>query len=227
MRSVAAGAEEKIKELIVEQGLGPGDPLPTETELMERFGVSRNSLREALKSLQAMRIVEIRRGFGTYVGTMSLEPLIEAMAFRTVVGHRQGRGSLLELLQMREALEAGLMHRLAGRLPEEDLAELDALVARMHTEVREEGEIAARTDRAFHRALHRSLGNELLSELLDAFWSAFHRVRAQGLGTAADGEELARMHARIVEAVRAGDAEAAEAAVHRHFDDIRGRLSRH
>ncbi|MFE5397816.1 FadR/GntR family transcriptional regulator [Streptomyces sp. NPDC056568] len=226
MRSVAAEAEEKIKELIVEQGLGPGDPLPTETELMERFGISRNSLREALKSLQAMQIVEIRRGFGTYVGTMSLEPMTEAMAFRTVVGHRRGEGSLLELLQLREALEAGLMHRLAGRLPEEDLAELDALVATMHSEVRDSGEIAARTDRAFHRTLHRSLENELLSEVLDAFWSAFHRVRSQGLGTAADGEELARMHARIVDAVRAGDAKAAETAVHRHFDDIRGRLSR-
>ncbi|WP_217169157.1 FadR/GntR family transcriptional regulator [Streptomyces sp. AC512_CC834] len=121
------------------------------------------------------------------------------------------------------------MYQLAGRLPGEDLAELDALVETMHTEVREAGEIAARTDRAFHRVLHRSLDNDLLSELLDAFWSAFHRVRAQaeGLGTAADGEELARMHARIVDAVRAGDAEAAETAVHRHFDDIRGRLSQH
>ncbi|MEW2450848.1 FadR/GntR family transcriptional regulator [Streptomyces parvulus] len=228
MGSVAAGAEERIKGLIVEEGLGPGDPLPTETELMERFGVSRNSLREALKSLQAMHIVEIRRGFGTYVGTMSLEPMTEAMAFRTVVGHRRGEGSMLELLQLREALEAGLMHRLAGRLPEADLAELDALVATMHTEVRERGEIAARTDRAFHRVLHRSLDNELLSELLDAFWNAFHRVRAQarGLGAAADGEELARMHARIVDAVRSGDAQAAEQAVHRHFDDIRSRLSR-
>jgi DNA-binding FadR family transcriptional regulator len=225
MRSVAASAEEKIKELIVERGLGPGDPLPAEPELMARFGVSRNSLREALKSLQAMRIVEIRRGFGTYVGSMSLEPLTEALAFRTVAGHRRGRGSLLELLQLREALEAGLMYRLAGRLPEEDLAELDALVARMRSEVREGGGIAARTDRAFHRVLHRSLGNELLSELLDAFWSAFHQARARGLGTAADGEELTRMHARIVDAVRAGDAEAAERAVHRHFDDIRGRLS--
>ncbi|WP_251076257.1 FadR/GntR family transcriptional regulator [Streptomyces sp. ISL-12] len=227
MPSVAASAEEKIKELIVERGLGPGDPLPTEPELMERFGISRNSLREALKSLQAMHIVEIRRGFGTYVGPMSLDPLIEALAFRTVVGHRRGRGSLLELLQLREALEAGLMYRLAGRVPEADLAELDALVATMHTEVRDAGEIAARTDRAFHRVLHRCLGNELLSELLDAFWSAFHQVRAQGLGTAADGVELARMHARIVDAVRAGDAEAAERAVHRHFDDIRRRLSPH
>ncbi|MFE1049995.1 FadR/GntR family transcriptional regulator [Streptomyces olivaceus] len=112
---------------------------------------------------------------------------------------------------------------------QEDLAELDGLVETMDTEVRESGEIASRTDRAFHRTLHRSLGNDLLSEVLDAFWSAFHRVRAQakGLGAAADGEELARMHAAIVEAVRAGNPEAAETAVHRHFDDIRSRLSQH
>ncbi|MFE9609543.1 FadR/GntR family transcriptional regulator [Streptomyces sp. NPDC006012] len=225
MRSVASDAADRIKELIVERGLRPGDPLPTETELMKVFGVSRNSLREALKSLQAVHIVEIRRGYGTYVGAMSLDPLIEALAFRTVVRHSLGTDSLLELLQLREALEVGLMHQVAGRLPDEDLRTLDELVDRMHTEVRESGAIAAETDRAFHRTLYRSLDNVLLSELLDAFWSAFHRVRAQSIGAAADGEELARMHGRILTAVRAADSTAAETAMHRHFDDIRGRLA--
>ncbi|MFI5661436.1 FadR/GntR family transcriptional regulator [Streptomyces sp. NPDC051684] len=225
---VADDAQQKIKEFIVEGGLGPGDPLPTETELMERFSVSRNSLREALKSLQAKHIVEIRRGFGTYVGSMSLEPLIDGLAFRTVVGHRRGEDSLLELLQMREALEAGLMSSLVGRLGEVELDVLDGLVRRMHEEVEGHGAIDAATDREFHLALYGPLANRLLSELLDAFWSAFHQSRAQDIGRApedADGAELARMHGRIVDAVRAGDAEAAEAAVHSHFDDIRGRLS--
>ncbi|MET8331601.1 FCD domain-containing protein [Streptomyces sp. NPDC005181] len=222
---VADDAQQKIKALIVERGLGPGDPLPTETELMAMFGVSRNSLREALKSLQAMHIIEIRRGFGTYIGSMSLEPLIDGLAFRTVVGHRRGQDSLLELLQLREALEAGLMSSLAGNLDDEDLAALDGLVRRMHEEVAEQGAIAAATDRAFHLALYGSLDNRLLSELLDAFWSAFHQSRAQDTGQAADGSELARTHGRIVDALHAGDAEAATAAVHQHFDDIRGRLS--
>ncbi|MFZ3571086.1 FadR/GntR family transcriptional regulator [Streptomyces sp. BH097] len=225
---VADDAQQKIKELIVEGGLGPGDPLPTETELMERFAVSRNSLREALKSLQAKHIVEIRRGFGTYVGSMSLEPLIDGLAFRTVVGHRRGEDSLLELLQMREALEAGLMSSLVGRLGEAELGRLDGLVRRMHEEVAKDGAIDAATDREFHLALYGPLANRLLSELLDAFWSAFHQSRPQDIGRAfenADGAEPARMHGRIVDAVRAGDAEAAEAAMHAHFDDIRGRLS--
>lgn len=225
---VADDAQQKIKEFIVEGGLGPGDPLPTETELMERFAVSRNSLREALKSLQAKHIVEIRRGFGTYVGSMSLEPLIDGLAFRTVVGHRRGEDSLLELLQMREALEAGLMSSLVGRLGETELDVLDGLVRRMHEEVAGGGAIDAATDREFHLALYGPLANRLLSELLDAFWSAFHQSRPQDIGRApenADGAELARMHGRIVDAVRVGDAEAAEAAVHSHFDDIRGRLS--
>ncbi|NEB74489.1 FadR family transcriptional regulator [Streptomyces sp. SID14478] len=225
---VADDAQQRIKEFIVERGLGPGDPLPTEAELRERFGVSRNSLREALKSLQATHVVEIRRGFGTYVGSMSLEPLIDGLAFRTVVGHRRGEDSLLELLQLREALEAGLMSSLAGRLDEDSLAALDGLVRRMHDEVAAHGAIDAATDRAFHLALYGPLANRLLSELLDAFWSAFHQSRTQDVGQPPenkDGSELARMHGRIVAAVRAGDAEAAEAAVHEHFDDIRGRLS--
>lgn len=225
---IADDAQQRIKELIVERGLGPGDPLPTESELTAEFGVSRNSLREALKSLRAQHIVEIRHGFGTYVGSMSLEPLIDGLAFRTVVGHRRGEDSLLELLQLREALEAGLMSSLAGRLGAPELATLDGLVRRMHEEVAEHGAIDAATDRAFHLALYGPLANRLLSEVLDAFWSAFHQSRARDVGRApehADGAELARMHGRIVDAVRAGDVPAAEAAVHLHFDDIRGRLS--
>ncbi|MGQ4466379.1 hypothetical protein ACN6LC_006317 [Streptomyces violaceoruber] len=92
--------------------------------------------------------------------------------------------------------------------PAEGPAEPDALVETMDTEVRETGGIAARTGRAFHRV----------------------RAQVRGIGAAADGEEPARMPAGTVEAVRAGGAkaaEAAEAAVRRHFDDIRGRLSQH
>lgn len=71
---------------------------------------------EALKALQAMGIVEIRHGFGTHVGPMSLAPMAEGLAFRTVAGHRRGEDSLLELLELREAVETGPVSRPAGRL---------------------------------------------------------------------------------------------------------------
>ncbi|MEU1667850.1 FadR/GntR family transcriptional regulator [Streptomyces sparsogenes] len=220
---MASDIQERIKRLIIDQRLPSGAPLPTETELMELLGVSRNSVREALKGLQAMGIVEIRHGFGTYVGPMSMAPMIEGLIFRTVAGHYRGEDSLLQLLELREAVETGLIGWLAGRIPPADLAELDALVERMEAEAAE-GAVRAETDRAFHAALHRGLDNLLLSEVLEAFWDAFHRVRTDLVDLHADPKVTCRQHREILEAVRTGDVVRAEAAVRDHFGDIRERL---
>ncbi|MCP9212455.1 FadR/GntR family transcriptional regulator [Streptomyces cucumeris] len=220
---MARDLQERIKRLIVDRRLTSGAPLPTETELMELLGVSRNSVREALKALQAMGIVEIRHGFGTYVGPMSMAPMIEGLIFRTVAGHYRGEESLLQLLELREAVETGLIARLAGRIPEADLAELDALVRRMEAEA-EGGAVRAETDRAFHAALYRSLDNTLLSEVLEAFWDAFHRVRTDLVDIPTDPRVTCAQHRRILESVRSGDAMCAEEAVREHFGNIRTRL---
>ncbi|WP_345944962.1 FadR/GntR family transcriptional regulator [Streptomyces albus subsp. chlorinus] len=237
--------QDRIKKLIIEERLAPGAPMPTETELMERLEVSRNSVREALKALQAMGIVEIRHGFGTYVGSMSMAPMTEGLSFRTVAGHYRGEDSLRQLLELREAVETGLMARLVAehgsrRAPEHDdgaregdgpregtgadrLAELEALVERMRAEA-EAGEVRAETDRAFHSALYAGLGNGLLSEVLDAFWDAFHRVRTDLAELRVDPRVTWRQHAEILAAVRSGDVRRAEEAVRDHFGNIRERL---
>ncbi|WKX70553.1 FadR/GntR family transcriptional regulator [Streptomyces sp. XD-27] len=220
---MARDIQERIKKLIVDQRLPSGSPLPTETELMELLGVSRNSVREALKALQAMGIVEIRHGFGTYVGPMSMAPMIEGLIFRTVAGHYRGEDSLLQLLELREAVETGLVARLAGRIPEEDLAGLDAVVARMEEEAAA-GAVGADTDRAFHAALYRHLDNLLLSEVLEAFWDAFHRVRTDLVDVHQDPRVTCAQHREILAAVRSGDAVRAEQAVRDHFGNIRARL---
>lgn len=223
-RGMAREIQEQIKRLIVDRRLPSGAPLPTENELMEQLGVSRNSVREALKALQAMGIVEIRHGFGTYVGAMSLAPMIEGLTFRTVAGHYRGEDSLLELLELREAVETGLIARLVGSAGRDaDLSELEELVARMGKEAREGG-VHAATDRAFHVALYKGLGNSLLSEVLDAFWDAFHRVRTDLADLGEDPKVTWRQHADILDAVRAGDAARAEAAVRDHFGNIRTRI---
>ena len=221
---VARDLQERIKRLVLDRRLGSGDPLPTEPELMELLGASRNSVREALKALQAMGIVEIRHGFGTYVGPMSMAPMIEGLVFRTVAGHHRGEDSLLQLLELREAVETGLISRLAGRMPEADLIELDVLVGRMEREA-DEGVGLAETDRAFHATLYRGLDNVLLSEVLEAFWDAFHRVRTDLGGVAQDPRVTCRQHRDILDAVRSGDAAGAEEAIRQHFGNIRTRLS--
>ncbi|MEV0252818.1 FadR/GntR family transcriptional regulator [Streptomyces sp. NPDC050732] len=223
---MARDIQERIKKLIIDSRLPSGASLPTEPELMERLGVSRNSVREALKALQAMGIVEIRHGFGTYVGPMSVAPMIEGLAFRTVAGHYRGEDSLLQLLELREAVETGLIARLAGRVPDADLAELDALVARMEAEAASpEGAVHAETDRAFHATLYRGLGNLLLGEVLEAFWDAFHKVRTDLVDVPLDPRVTCRQHREILAAVRSGDVLRAEQAIREHFGNIRTRLS--
>ncbi|MFF8425946.1 FadR/GntR family transcriptional regulator [Streptomyces sp. NPDC016566] len=220
----ARDLQERIKKLIIDGRLPSGAPLPTEPELMELLGASRNSVREALKALQAMGIVEIRHGFGTYVGPMSLAPMIEGLAFRTVAGHYRGEDSLLQLLELREAVETGLVSRLAGRLPETDLVELEGLVNRMEQEAAEDCGLAA-TDRAFHATLYRGLDNVLLSEVLEAFWDAFHRVQRDLMDVPQDPRVTCRQHREILDAVRSGDSIRAEEAIRDHFGNIRARLS--
>ncbi|MEV6751905.1 FadR/GntR family transcriptional regulator [Streptomyces sp. NPDC051214] len=229
---MARDIQERIKKLIIDQRLPSGASLPTEPELMERLGVSRNSVREALKALQAMGIVEIRHGFGTYVGPMSMAPMIEGLTFRTVAGHYRGEDSLLQLLELREAVETGLIARLAGRIPAADLAELDALVDRMDTEAAENdgrsgqpGVVHTETDRAFHATLYRCLRNPLLGEVLEAFWDAFHKVRTDLVDVPHDPKVTCRQHREILDAVRSGDVLRAERAIREHFGNIRTRLS--
>ncbi|KNB49402.1 FadR/GntR family transcriptional regulator [Streptomyces caatingaensis] len=221
---MASDLLERIKQIVIDRRLPPGAPLPTERELTELLGTGRTCVREALKALQAMGIVEIRHGFGTYVGPMTMAPITEGLAFRTVAGHRRGEDSLLQLLELREAVETGLAWRLAGRMPEPDLAELDAIVARMEDEALT-GPVRAETDRAFHAVFCRGLDNPLIDAVPEAFWSAFHRLR-DGVRTTAppDPRTVSARHREIVAAVRAGDAVRTEEAIRDHFCDIRTRL---
>ena len=78
--------QDKIKSLIIKQNLKSGDLMPTENELIEQLGVSRSSLREAIKSLEALHILDIRHGVGTFVSESSLVPMIRGLSFHTQLG---------------------------------------------------------------------------------------------------------------------------------------------
>ncbi|MFJ4501780.1 FadR/GntR family transcriptional regulator [Streptomyces sp. NPDC088864] len=223
--TMAQDIERRIKELILERRLAPGDALPTEGELMDLFEAGRVSVREALKSLQAVNVVEIRRGYGTFVGSLSLSPFAEGLAFRAAVRHRRGEPGLAELMKVREALEAGLVGTVAAGVPQDGLDVLRALVARMEAEAADSGRVARATDRAFHLALYAALDNHLLSEVLDAFWAAMDRVREDVDDGHQDPAVTCAQHREIVNAVAAADGERAVRAMRTHFDGIRARLA--
>lgn len=223
--SRAVEVQEAVKDIILRRRLATGDPLPTESELMEELGISRNSVREALKALQAVGIVEIRHGFGMFVGRMSLSGLVDGLAFHNRMTLRDGRNELGHLVEIREALESGLVQRLIDLYGDADLTPVAEVVSRMENEART-GAISPETDRLFHEMLYRPLGNPLVGQLLGAFWDVYHQVSDQ-LGTPDEpAADLARHHRAIYTAVAGADKEAAVTAVRRHFDGVRHRLAR-
>ncbi|MFH0518291.1 FadR/GntR family transcriptional regulator [Streptomyces sp. M41] len=219
--------QRQVMELIIDRGLGAGALLPTEAELMEDLGVSRNSVREALKALQALDIVEIRHGYGTYVGQASLTPLVAGLTFRTLARpDHDDCGALAEILQVREVLEEGLIRRVAATVTEAELDRLEGVVVGMEAAGRA-GRAFAELDREFHELLYVSLGNDLVPQLLAAFWTVFHRVSgARGRPDDPSPGLTARWHRDILTALRARDAEGAQRAMAVHFRGIEERAGR-
>lgn len=169
---VTGEAIEKIKGMIVSGVLQPGDRLPSEAGLADRLGLSRGSLREAVRALTAMRIVVARQGDGTYVCGLEPHLLLEALAFAADVSH--GR-TARQLLQVRRLLEPQVTALAAGRLTDDELLALRATLDRSATDIGIEEFVEL--DIEFHRAIADAVGNPVLSTLLGILSTHTQRLR--------------------------------------------------
>lgn len=210
-----------IMDLILERKLDVGDPLPTEIELAEVLGVGRNTLRESLKVLQALGVIEIRHGFGMFVAPTNFESLAAGLAFRGRLSLEHGTAEALQLVDIRQALESGLIGAAMDLMVPEHLQALEDTVRSME-ELAAQGEDFAEADAAFHRALFAPLNNELLSNLMSLFWTVYSDIYAEVKDT--NLFETAAVHRGICEAVAAGDKSLAAERLVRHFDGIRRRI---
>ena len=218
--SLHQSVQEAIRSYVLTSGLKPGDLLPPETELAKRLGVSRNSVREAVKVLESTGVVEARRGAGLFVGDFSFGPLLHNLPYGLMQDLRQ----LSELLDIRLVLETGLIAEAVDTLTDEKLDALKDLLGEMRLRA-ERGESFPEEDRAFHRLLFSGLDNKMLLELLDVFWFAFRTASEQIDIKDPDPVKTYRDHALIVDAVEARDVEGARRALRdSHYAGIRKRL---
>src|SRR5918995_6019565 len=165
-------AIEQIRRLIRSGELPPGSRLPPENELAAQLGLSRSSLREAVKALELIRVLDVRRGDGTYVTSLDAKLLNEAVAF--VVELHQDK-SILELFEVRRILEPATAFIAASKMSDTELLELRATMDGIdeHTDVEE----LVAHDLEFHRMISRAAGNAYLESLLDPLSGSTVRAR--------------------------------------------------
>lgn len=202
----------KIKEMIRSGDLQPGDRLPPEKELGEALGLSRSSLREAVKALEIIRVLDVRRGDGTYVTSLNPSLLLDALSF--VVDVHQD-DSVLELFEVRRILEPAAAELATPRMTAADITALRELLAEVHgaTPVAE----LVSNDIVFHRYISERSGNAYLTRLLDTLSSSTLRARVwRGLTQEGAVERTLTEHRAIVDALESGDANlvAAQMTVH-------------
>lgn len=215
--SITNGAILEIKHLIVSGRLGPGEKLPRESELAAQLGLSRSSLREAVRALTLMGVLDARRGDGTYVTGLGPQLLLEATGF--VVDFLQDQGALLELLQVRRLLEPTAAALAAVRVGERDLALLRECNKRMDFASTVDELVEA--DDEFHDTIVNATGQAILASLIKSLAGRTHRARVwRGLADERALEQTKRAHAAIYTAIEGRNAELARAAVTMHITEV-------
>jgi len=207
--------QDRLKDYIAANELGCGDPLPPEGELAKRLGVSRTSVREAVKGLESVGVVESRRGIGVFVAEFSFGPLLDHLPY----GFNGSLRDVAELMEVRKTLEVALIERVLDIIPTERLVELDGVLEAMHARA-EQGEGFPEADEIFHSRLFACLENRILDRLIAVFWQAFHKATRFFDMQNQDPMTTYRDHVEIVAAVRAGDAPRARLALETHYHGI-------
>lgn len=210
---VTEEAIDKIRERIVSGAWGPGDRLPRESELAAELGLSRNSLREAVRALSQLRVLEVRQGDGTYVSSLEPDLLLESTGF---ISHLLLGETEIELYEVRRILEAAAAALAAARIDQQERSELGEILERMQRAKNVEELVEA--DVAFHAVIAKAAGNAVLASLLASLSTRTMRVRLWHGRAAEDAlDETREEHRRIYEAIAAGDAELARAAATAHI----------
>jgi GntR family transcriptional regulator, transcriptional repressor for pyruvate dehydrogenase complex len=205
---------EQMQELIVQGRLRPGERLPSERELADRFGVSRTVIREAVRSLMAKGLLEVHSGSGIIVCTPTASSIADHF---NLLLRLNSEGDPLEyIFDVRHVLEVEIAGRAARQATKVDIEEMEYHLQQMADNL-EDLEQAAAADVAFHAALARATQNPLFAILLDSISEIMLEVRRLGFTLSGAPQKILEEHARILQSVKSGDVEASQATMSEHL----------
>jgi GntR family transcriptional repressor for pyruvate dehydrogenase complex len=205
----------RLLDLIQQRHLEPGDRLPAERELAATMGVSRSSLREALRALTVLGVTEMRHGTGTYVSSLEPELLVRPLSFVLSLSD----GGFDQLFEARKVVEPAIAALAAKRVDDATLDRLDALVTRAEA-VSENSEAFMVADVELHDVIREAAGNAILGRFMESI-HALGRARRRTTGTKRSVRtQSVKDNREIVAALRAHDASAAADAMHIHLENV-------
>jgi len=209
----------RIINLITDLAMAPGDKLPTERELVERFGVGRSSIREAVKILNAIGVVRIVAGAGMFVGNGNLSLLAKPLSLGFL---RNGR-STSELIEARRLLEVELAGLAAARASAEEVAAVRDRLAEMRAH-KSDVERYTESDIRFHLAVARGAHNEVLLDLLETLQHIIRKWMFKSIEEVEGRPSSIDEHVPICEAIASHDSGRARAAMNDHLERAGRRL---
>jgi DNA-binding FadR family transcriptional regulator len=212
--------EHRLRDFILNNKLVPGHKLPSESELSNDLGVSRTAIREGLKSLEAVGVINAHQGKGRFVGKFDSGAIADNLAISLTID----RPCLQDILEIRKALETGFLPQAASLLEEADFVALDRLVGRMNLKVKESSTFLEE-DMEFHRILFSKLNNRVLLNILEIFWNLFRQVEEGSGHTPEQLVEAVNQHKVIVAELRKGKVSRAKNLLEVHFRDAERRIA--
>ena len=210
----------RLLSMLKEKQLRPGDKLPSERELAAMMQVSRPSLREALRALSMMNVLEIRQGAGTFVSSLEPELLVEHLDFVLSLDD----STLIKLFEARKILEVGIVGLAAERITETEIEALEAGLVRSQETVDEPGAFL-QADVELHRKITQAAQNPILSRIIDSISQLSFASRQRTVEISGIREQTIEDHRAIVAALKARDPEAAQQAMLQHLSNVEQRLT--
>jgi GntR family transcriptional regulator, transcriptional repressor for pyruvate dehydrogenase complex len=207
---------QQVEESILSGQLKPGDQLPAERELAQRFGVSRTAVREAVKTLREKGLVEAYSGRGTFVTDGTSHAIRQSLDLMVRINQQDG---LVHLAELRQVLEPEIAARAAVRIDEQLLQTMHEAVAAMDRNLNDpDGYVEADLD--FHLALAEAVGNPLILSLLDSIVGLLRAQRSRIFKVEGGPERGQFHHKRILAAIEKRDAEKAREAMRAHLNQV-------
>ena len=203
---------EHLQQYIIDNALRPGDRLPTEAELAARFRVSRQSVREAVKVLESIGVIETRPRDGSRLRKLSTQLLTDHLRFMFELDG----ATVKEMAAARRVIECAFVPVIIENADESDFQRMEAAIGQMR-EHTERGETFAEADMAFHQALARATKNRVMSGFGAMVQEFFVHVRSRIKAEESKQRRSIREHEQILRALREKDVHAAQAAIEQHL----------